>query len=488
MPRNKRRRMESEDQDAVLDEITSEILFPKDAIRNLFFILMPGVNQLEEMIRTPITDLEVINERLNTIGELVKDPDLRERLSNILSVFGRNYEKTLYHEINYFFTLKLIEMSDKGWETQRVIEVIADIAKGVMKLPDSFGRTSYESKTIEALSDLYFKMMSRESDTSVRGFFDYIITLNAKLDLLQESLKKERADGESETSSSMGGTRITYEQLEELLDVDKLQSYKVLISQLYSFYELAAPFVGLAEHAFYNNYCKPEVLPKEENCLVVRRGRYENLRDKAVPNDTLLEQGACVEVKEGVNYGGKTIDIKKDLIIAVMALSGCWVPAEYARVSIRDRIILREKGIGDAIAAFQQDCGNVNEIFPPEGEYWLIGLDETFTSTERKGGEALTYGLIRSVIDQGKSILLISSHYPELSEAFVGDLRVVFSHFPFKREYSEEGDKFNVVFPHKKIQGPLQDFQYAIAVSESRGFDEKVLEYAKERLRQRGIE
>ena len=188
--------------------------------------------------------------------------------------------------------------------------------------------------------------------------------------------------------------------------------------------------------------------------------------------------------------------MKKAFSLAIMALSGSWVPAGYARVSIRDKIILREKGQGDVISAMQQDCRNVKETTPSDGGYWLIGLDETFTSTERKGGEALVYGtiqvygalqLVQSVLGQGQSLLIMSSHYLGLSNYFTEDQRVTFNHFPFRKEIGVDGAT-NLVFPYKKQKGPLQDHAYAIAVASSKGFDQTILEYAKQRIEERSGE
>ena len=82
----------------------------------------------------------------------------------------------------------------------------------------------------------------------------------------------------------------------------------------------------------------------------------------------------------------------------------------------------------------------------------------------------------------------MSSHYPPLSQSFVGDSRVAFNHFPFEIKPSEiEPGKMQVTFPYKKQMGPLQDYSYAIAVSSSMGFDEQVLAFAEQRLAQRKV-
>lgn len=252
------------------------------------------------------------------------------------------------------------------------------------------------------------------------------------------------------------------------------------------FYQQAALFYELAKIARENKYVRPEVVPREERCFVIKNGRWEKYHgSNLIGNDTSLDSTVSVEVLEGPNSSGKTFDLKKAIYIASMALSGMWIPADSARISVFDRIIFREKGTGDSMAAFSQDCNSVNECTPPEGSYWLIAMDETFTSTERKGGEALTYGLIRSIIDQGNSKLIISSHYPNLHSALEAEQGVQFNHFSFKRELSPNIRRL-VTFPHIKETGPLRDYRYAITVALNFGFDERVLKYAQQRLRDKG--
>ena len=122
-----------------------------------------------------------------------------------------------------------------------------------------------------------------------------------------------------------------------------------------------------------------------------------------------------------------------------------------------------------------QDCDHVLSCYPKEGEYWMVAMDETFTSTEKDGGAALTYGLVRSILDQGNSVLILSSHYPVLNSKLTID-GVNFNHFPF--EETSEG----VTFPHAKQTGSLNDYSYAIKVAKHHKFDEKIIGFAEQRL------
>ncbi len=275
-------------------------------------------------------------------------------------------------------------------------------------------------------------------------------------------------------------------ELAQQVKTDDANKHIATLTELHgkwNFSELMT-YIELADIAYNNHWSRPEIVPKEDNCLIIRNGYFYPLgqrRGRMVPNDTYmnlhLSNETRVEVLEGVNSGGKTVDMKKALYVATLALSGSFVPATYARVSVRDKIILRGKGDGQDKSAFQQDVARVNEIIPPNGQYWISALDEPFTSTEADGGMYLTAGVIKTMAEQENSLLILSSHYPSLNEILGNSPKVTFNNFPF----IVEGDK--VTFPHKKRPGNLKEYAYAIAVAKTREFDVMTLNYASEYLK-----
>lgn len=465
-------------QNSILDERTKKIIFGKDKSNRLFDGLSQGPS-LEEYTQNPLTNLEEINERLDTIGELVEDKNLRGKITNISNVFGYDY-KSLYESLEAFLGVGDLKDGYSGEKyTRKLRSKIDYLADAIEELPGDFGKTKFKTKNLERLAQEYAGLISGKISHDLGQFFNYITELNEQI----KQFEPKQEDGEKIAEAEEKG--ISYDQLAKLVDEDKFHQFAEVPSLMKPFHQSISPFLSLADEAIRKNYTRPEVVAKQYNCLIIKQGKYDKLssRDGVKPNDTYLEDGVNVEVLEGVNDGGKTIDMKKSLYISIRALSGSWVPAEYAKVSIRDKIILREKGTGDAISAFQQDGKSTKETNPNKGEYWLIGMDEAFTSTEYVGGEALTYGLCHSVLDQSKSLLIISSHYSELSLSFREDDRVKFVHFPFERKQSKRVENgIEVVFPYEKQDGPLQDYKYAIAVANSQGFDQKTLAYAEQRL------
>lgn len=511
---------------SVLEDRTSRLLF--SGSDSYLSNLDPVQAELENMARTPLSDVSAINSRLDAIGELVYDDALRSSFSAIASALEPSRISVFYSDLAE--SLKHVDrrgVPSYYWE--RVRNGIKQIAEAGAGLPALIGHSGYKSEIIADLGNEFDTLM-KALGTDVKAFFECFSQADAALTALESAFmeKKEarnrsakeedaayleawkanaRSQGASEDDIDSEvraaellqslGRRISPSSANEVneppvlewivqnFNVKKSAELAVVFSKFTPVYKGMFIFSSLAQEAVDGNYVRPEVVEKSENCLIIKGGRYlSGSSENVIPNPTELTGSVRVEVLEGVNDGGKTFDMRKALYIAARALAGMWVPAEYAKVSVRDKIILRMKGRGDTISALQQDCRSATECLPPSGEYWLAGMDETFRSTEAHGGEMLTAGFIDSVVEQGSSLLVISSHYPDLSHRYLGNGAVQFNHFAFVKSQDSEGKQV-VTFPHVKHAGPLNDYSYALEVARSKSFNPQVLAYAQERIASR---
>ena len=462
----------------ILDDKTAELLFRRDDSMDLGSLksMITGTVSLEDLVQYPLSDINAINEMLTTIRELVVNHDTRKRMQAVAEAFSIKYDE-FYQKVQEYVEAQRADSYSQQRIVRELSGFIGNIAEAAGNLPLDVGSVQFKSKILDEVASNFNRMMEERQD-SAKAFFEYIIKLNERIQEKASQGKDKKKVQPAWLAHDDDG--MSYQQLKELVDVKELMKFKQYVPTVTAIAAAISPYLRHAEEAIKGKYCEPIIVPKEENCLIIRNGRTPNWRGY-VPNNTHLDSDQRVEVLEGVNNGGKTIDMKKAMCIAIAALSGSWVPADYVKVSLRDHIVLRQKGKGDVISAMQQDCRNVKEATPPDGEYWLIGLDETFTSTERRGGRALLYGLITYVAEQGHSLLITSSHYLGMDKFFSVDGRVVFKHFPFERKQGKNGE-IEITFPYKKQDGSLSDVKYALAVAASKGFDKKTIEYAQERL------
>ncbi|MEK6968668.1 MAG: hypothetical protein AABX51_08665 [Nanoarchaeota archaeon] len=454
----------------VLDATTNKSLFGDDMMSGISAAL--GIDDKIDFSKTPTTDLQLINARLDAIGELVGDEELRKRFSGLANLLELPFAE-------FYGALGLVKVPAGMYGFRRnLADTIKDMGDYSSDLPE-FG--DIQSEILNGIIEGYKAIAFGE--TGIKAALDYFSGLKQQVLDKEEQIIKE--DKEAGYLHELTGRppKLSRDTLEEMMDLKKVKSFIPAVEQISPLSIIVGVYSRLANDAVTNNYVRPEVVPREENCLIIEDGWYDTGRVKqVVSNSTQFAPERRVELLEGVNSGGKTFDMMKAFQIASMALAGTWVPAKYAKVSIRDKIIMREKGTGETMSAFEQDCRSVRECTPNKGEYWLIGMDETFTSTEKRGGAALTYGLINMVLEQGNSAMILSSHYPELHQAFDEQSGVVFNHFPFEKR--QVGGKEDVVFPHVKQQGPMKDYSYAIAVARTQGFDSRILDLAEQRLMQ----
>lgn len=242
-----------------------------------------------------------------------------------------------------------------------------------------------------------------------------------------------------------------------------------------------AAYTTMAEFVRNKGWTRPEILPGEEGIVDIRNGWYPLTRLQQsidfVGNDTLLNPEYRVEIIDGVNAGGKTIDTKKALFITALALAGTYVPAKHARISFFNRVRFRIKQTGMyETSALRGEISDLESALKALGTPILLGLDETFTSTNSLEGEAMTYGLVQRLAQDGMARAIITSHYPTLQE-IAQDPHVPgvkFSHFEFQRDGSR------LVFSYKKQNGPNIRGDYAIAIAENEQLHPGILQHAKQ--------
>ncbi|HZD42751.1 MAG TPA: DNA mismatch repair protein MutS, partial [Methanomicrobiales archaeon] len=109
-------------------------------------------------------------------------------------------------------------------------------------------------------------------------------------------------------------------------------------------------YAALAEVARSHGYARP-VLDAGAK-IEIREGRHPvvdaRMRGGFVPNDTLLDSGGDqILIITGANMAGKSTYMRGVALIVILAQMGSFVPAEYARIGMVDRIFTRVGAFDD---------------------------------------------------------------------------------------------------------------------------------------------
>jgi len=242
---------------------------------------------------------------------------------------------------------------------------------------------------------------------------------------------------------------------------------------------------ALAETAVRNRYVRPEL--SDSDVLEIVAGRHpvveRTLRDEPfTPNDLRLGSDELILVITGPNMAGKSVYLRQNALIVLMAQMGSFVPADRATVGIVDRIFTRI-GAQDEVAAGQStfmvemvEAANILNHATPRS---LLILDEIGRGTSTYDGLSIAWAMVEYLHNhpQRRARTLFATHYHELTE--------MAERLPAVRNYSlkvvEEGGR--VVFLHEVSPGGA-DRSYGIHVAQLAGVPKPVIHRAEELLEQ----
>lgn len=234
-----------------------------------------------------------------------------------------------------------------------------------------------------------------------------------------------------------------------------------------------------------NNYVRPIV--DETDIIEIEKGRHpvieQTIRDGIfVSNDTYLDRDKdSLLLITGPNMAGKSTYMRQTALIVLMAQSGCFVPADSARIGLVDRIFTRI-GASDNLAQGQStffvEMSELAYILNSATEKSLIILDEIGRGTSTYDGLSIAWAAAEYLCRTKNQVrTLFATHYHEMTslEGHMKGLRNL------NVDVAEENG--NVVFLHKIIEGSASR-SYGIQVAKLAGVPPLLLERAAGKLKE----
>ena len=239
-------------------------------------------------------------------------------------------------------------------------------------------------------------------------------------------------------------------------------------------------YASLAYVAEKNHYCRPKI--NTRGLIDIKGGRHpvvEQMMDQQlfIDNDTYLDnKKQRVSIITGPNMAGKSTYMRQSALIVLMAQIGCFVPAKSANIGIVDRIFTRV-GASDDLASgqstFMVEMNEVANILRNATKDSLLILDEIGRGTSTFDGLSIAWAVVEH-ISNVKLIgakTLFATHYHELTE-LEGKLEGVHN---YCIAVKENGD--DIVFLRKIVKGGA-DKSYGIAVAKLAGLPDEVIDRA----------
>jgi DNA mismatch repair protein MutS len=251
-------------------------------------------------------------------------------------------------------------------------------------------------------------------------------------------------------------------------------------------------FAGWGVLARQRNYTRPVV--DDSEVLDLKGGRHPVVEqqldastdglggsDTFVANDCLLDaSGQQIILLTGPNMAGKSTYIRQVALLALLAQTGCWVPATSLRLGWVDRIFSRV-GASDELArgnsTFMVEMNETANILHHATARSLIILDEVGRGTSTYDGMSIAWAVAEHLHGGAPAgpRTLFATHYHELTE-LEKILPRLANYTVAVREWEDR-----IIFLRQVIKGSA-DRSYGIQVARLAGLPEPVLARATELL------
>lgn len=477
--------------DTRLDAVSD--LFDKFMLRNELCEALSGIYDIERLSNKIASGNVNAKELVSLKFSLGKLPAIKE----LLAVSDSVLLKQINDELDPL--PELWELLDKSLNENPPILVTEG---GIIKTGYSEEIDKYREASINGKDWLTRLEVKERDETGIkklkigynRVFGYYIDVSNSFLDLVPERYIRKQTLTTSERfiteelkemeSTILGAeeklTKREYELFTEIRDIcnnysDILRNNAVKLAVL-------DVLCSLAKVAEQENYVRPEIT---DECVIdIKNGRHPVVEkmpgcDQFVPNDGFLDGDEnMLMVITGPNMAGKSTYMRQTALIVLMAQIGSFVPAEYAKIGITDKIFTRV-GASDDLAqgqsTFMVEMCEVANIVANATQRSLLVLDEIGRGTSTFDGLAIAWSVLEYISQNIKARTLFATHYHELTE-LEGKLPSVKNYCV---DVKRKGDDITFL---RKIKRGGADGSYGICVAKLAGVPKAITIRANEIL------
>ncbi len=233
-----------------------------------------------------------------------------------------------------------------------------------------------------------------------------------------------------------------------------------------------------AQYAIEIIGCFPEFDNQKQLQLI--EGRHPLLlkrlgKENAVPLTISIGKKNIIIIT-GPNAGGKTVVLKTIGLLVLMVQCGIPIPANPdSNFHIFKSILLDigdEQSIEDDLSTFSSHLSNIKRILENADSGSLVLVDEIGTGTDPSEGAALATAVLIELKEKGAAVLATTHH---------GSLKLIANNLEGFENAAMEFDHLQLKPTYKFRQG-IPGSSYAFEIAKRIGFEEKILNTAKENL------
>lgn len=501
-----------------------------------------GARLLKNWICQPLKRVDDIISRQNSVSELVQKSDVRyslaeslekiydiqrlaTRMSNgsaspkdfiglkiSLSMLPRLLEETVDLEYDMFAPIR--EYQEEIADFTQVIEnTIVDnppilLKEGGIIKPNVSGELDYFRDLLTGGEEWLQKFEEEEKErTGIKNLkvgynkvFGYFIEVTkSNLNMVPQSYVRKQTltgaerfitDELKHHEDDVLSARFKSTELEYKLFTDFREYSKEFVSKIREIADCIAKadvLTSLSEIAVENNYCKPEI--DESDDFIVKNGRHAVLEKilplgEYVPNDLDLKSKSTNDstqfmILTGPNMAGKSTYMRQNALIAILAQIGSWVPADYVKLGVVDKVFTRVGASDDLTlgqSTFMVEMIETSFILNTATDRSFILLDEIGRGTSTYDGVAIAWSVAEYIATKVRARCIFATHYHELN--------VMTKTYPQIKNYRITITENNgeIEFLRKIVQGGASK-SYGIQVAKMAGLPSSVVKRSEELMR-----
>ncbi len=303
-------------------------------------------------------------------------------------------------------------------------------------------------------------------------------TLTGAERFITDELKKHEDDV---MSAKFKSTELEYKMFSDFREYSK--EFVSKIREIADCIARADVLNSLAQIAVENNYCKPEI--DESDDFIIKNGRHAVLEKilplgEYVPNDLELKSNSVdttqFMILTGPNMAGKSTYMRQNALIVILAQIGSWIPADYAKIGLVDKVFTRVGASDDLTlgqSTFMVEMIETSYILNSATDRSFILLDEIGRGTSTYDGVAIAWSVAEYIATKIKARCIFATHYHELN--------VMTKTYPQIKNYritiAEQNGE--IEFLRKIVQGGASK-SYGIQVAKMAGLPSSVIKRSED--------
>ncbi len=491
-----------------------------------------GSRLLKKFLKNPLLDIEKIRERQRDTAFFIESvlvrEEVRESLKDIYDIEriigkliletenGRDLialKTSIKNSLEIFKTLKGNPLFNI--EVKSLIEIYNLIERAIVDEPPfsiregGVIRSGYSSDLDELHGiskdgkDYILEIENRERErTGIKGLkikynkvFGYFIEVTkANSPLVPEDYirKQTLANAEryivpdlKEYEEKVLNAKERIESLEYYLFKEltsEIKKYREILQDLAYKISYLDVITDFAYIAVKNSYIQPEINEGED--IEIIAGRHP-IVEKLIPagefvkNNIVFDDKKEIIILTGPNMSGKSTYMKQVALIIIMAHIGSYVPANYAKIGLVDKIFTRVGASDDLLSGqstFMLEMSEVANIVNNATKRSFIILDEIGRGTSTFDGISIATAITEYIHNRIGAKTIFATHYHELTQL---EDRLEKAE-NFRIEVKE--DEKDIIFLREIVKGGA-DKSYGIEVARLAGLPKIILDRSKNILK-----